>query len=92
MFLHLGENISVSLKEIIGIFTIEAEGSSSDNLLFLKIAGDEDFIVRISDEMPKSFVVAEKDHKSVIYLSPISTQTLIRRARSAYEEETHHGR
>ena len=92
MFLHLGENISVSLKEIIGIFTIEQEGSSSDNLLFLKIAGDEDFIVRISDEMPKSFVVAEKDHKSIIYLSPISTQTLIRRARSAYEEETHQGR
>lgn len=93
MFLHLGENVSVHLNEIIGIFNMEHAGSSSDNLLFLKTAGDEEFIVRISDDLPKSFIVAEKDHKSVIYLSPISTQTLIRRARSAYDqEETNHGR
>lgn len=93
MFVHLGENVSVSLREIIGIFNIEHDGSSSDNILFLKTAGDEEFIHRISDDPPKSFIVAEKDHKSIVYLSPISTQTLIRRARSAFDqEETNHGR
>lgn len=94
MFLHLGENVSVRLSDIIGIFSIEHAGSSSDNILFLKTAGDEEFIRRISDDPPKSFVVAEQDHKSVVYLSPISTQTLIRRAlpAAAYQEDTTHGR
>lgn len=93
MFLHLGEKVSVSLSEIIGIFNIEHNGNSSDNILFLKTAGDEEFIQRISDDPPKSFIVSEKDHKSIVYLSPISTQTLIRRAQSAFDqEETNHGR
>ncbi|KAF5063758.1 extracellular matrix/biofilm biosynthesis regulator RemA family protein [Proteiniclasticum sp. QWL-01] len=93
MILHLGENISVQLREIIGIFNLENNGNSSDNLSFLKTAGDEGFIHQISDDPPKSFVVAEKDHKSIVYLSPISTQTLIRRAQSAFDqEETNHGR
>ena len=92
MFLHLGEKVSVSLREIIGIFNLEHSGNSSDNILFLKTASDEEFIHRISDDPPKSFVVAEKDHASIVYLSPIETQTLIRRAESAFDQEdTKHG-
>lgn len=94
MFLHLGENVSVRLSDIIGIFNMEHAGSSSDNILFLKIAGDEEFVRRISDDPPKSFVVAEQDHKAVVYLSPISTQTLIRRALpvTTHQEDVTHGR
>ena len=92
MYLHLGENVVVHLKDIIGIFNMDHAGNSSDNITFLNIAEDEGFVRRISEDYPKSFVVAEKEHKSVVYLSPISAQTLIRRADPAYyQEETING-
>ncbi len=93
MYLHLGENVVVHLKDVIGIFNMDHAGNSSDNISFLNIAEDEGFVRRISEDYPKSFVVAEQDHKSVVYLSPISVQTLIRRADPAYyQEETINGR
>lgn len=93
MYLHLGESVVVHLKDVIGIFNMDHAGNSSDNISFLNTAEDEGFIHRISEDYPKSFVVAEKNHKAVIYLSPISAQTLIRRADPAYyQEETNNGR
>ncbi len=93
MYLHLGESIMVHLKDIIGIFSMEEAGNSSENIAFLNTAQEEGFIRRISEDYPRSFVVTEVDHKAVIYLSPISVQTLIRRADPAYyQEETMNGR
>lgn len=94
MYLHLGENVVVHLKDVIGIFNMDHAGNSSDNITFLNIAEDEGFVRRISEDYPKSFVVAEQDHKSVVYLSPISAQTLIRRANPAHyhQEETNNGK
>ncbi len=88
MYLHLGDNVMVNLKDIIGIFSMEEAGNSSENIAFLNTAQDEGFIRRISEDYPRSFVVTEQDHKAVIWLSPISTQTLIRRADPAtYQED-----
>ena len=36
MFLHLGENVVVPLKDIIGIFDIESTMYSTDTIQFLK--------------------------------------------------------
>lgn len=93
MYLHLGENETIHLSDIIGIFDMDEAGGSSDNIAFLNTAQEEGFIIRISEDYPRSFVVAEKDHKAVVYLSPISAQTLTRRADPAYyQEETGNGR
>ena len=48
MYLHLGENVVVHLKDIIGIFNMDHAGNSSDNITFLNIAEDEGFVRRIS--------------------------------------------
>jgi extracellular matrix regulatory protein B len=46
----------------------------------LSIAEDEGFIRKISEDDPKSFILTEKDNKTIIYLSPISSVTLLKRA------------
>lgn len=93
MYLHLGDNTMVHLRDIIGIFDIDEMGATSDNIAFLSVAQEEGFIVRISEDYPRSFIVAEKDHKAIVYLSPISAQTLLRRADPVYDqEETINGR
>ena len=80
MFLHLGENIVVPIKDIIGIFDIETSMYSSDTIQFLRMAEEDGFVQRITKDKPKSFIIAEVDKKSKIYLSPISSVTLQKRS------------
>lgn len=85
MYVHLGGNIVVPDGEIIAVFDINVKTMSKDTGDFLRIADEEGFIVKISEENPKSFIVTERDKKSIIYLSPISSFTIIKRALK-YEE------
>ena len=80
MFLHLGENVVVPVKDIIGIFDLQNTIYSSDTLQFLRLAEEYGFVERITDERPKSFIIAEVNNMSKIYLSPISSTTLTRRS------------
>lgn len=81
MFLHLGENVVVPIKDIIGIFDLNTTMYSSDTSSFLRMAEEDGFVERISKEhQPKSFVIAEVNKKSKIFLSPISSSTLTKRA------------
>ncbi len=86
MFLHLGENVVVPIKDIIGIFDIETSMYSSDTIQFLRMAEEDGFVQRITKDKPKSFVIAEVDKKSKIYLSPISSSTLTKRSETLYYE------
>lgn len=80
MFLHLGENVVVPIKDVIGIFDIETTMYSSDTSQFLRMAEEDGFIERITQDKPKSFIIAEVDKMSKIYLSPISSTTLSKRS------------
>ncbi|WP_123052578.1 extracellular matrix/biofilm biosynthesis regulator RemA family protein [Clostridium sp. JN-1] len=86
MFLHLGENVVVPIKDIIGIFDMETSMYSSDTIQFLRMAEEDGFIERITKDKPKSFIIAEVDKKSKIYLSPISSSTLAKRSETLYYE------
>ncbi|WP_315117030.1 extracellular matrix regulator RemB [uncultured Clostridium sp.] len=86
MFLHLGENVVVPLKDVIGIFDIEKSMYSSDTMQFLRLAEEDGFVERITKEKPKSFIIAEVNKKSKIYLSPISSATLAKRTKVVYYE------
>ena len=79
MYIHLGNNVSVSSQSVIGIFDINATMFSSDTSQFLRLAEEDGFIEKITNDPPKSFVIAEVDKKSKIYLSPISSTTLTKR-------------
>ncbi|SHE88033.1 extracellular matrix regulator RemB [Clostridium fallax] len=79
MFLHLGENVVVPIKDVIGIFDLQTTMYSSDTIAFLRMAEEDGFVERITNDKPKSFVIAEVNKKSKIYLSPISSSTLTKR-------------
>jgi len=90
MFLHLGRDIVVPIKNIISIVDVESVKNLKDGKAFLKTAEEEGFVHRISDEKVKSCVITEnveishggkeKVVKTIIYYSPISSITLQRRA------------
>ena len=84
MFLHLGENVVVPIKDVIGIFDIETSMYSSDTISFLRMAEEDGFVERITKDTPKSFVIAEVNKMSKVYLSPISSSTLTKRTNIEY--------
>ena len=83
-FLHLGENVVVPIKDVIGIFDLQTSMYSSDTISFLRMAEEDGFVERISKESPKSFVIAEVNKMSKVYLSPISSSTLTKRTNIDY--------
>lgn len=86
MFLHLGENVVVPIKDIIGIFDYESSKYSSDTNQFIRLAEEDGFVERVTNDNPKSFIIAEVDKMSKIYMSPISSTTLCKRANISYCE------
>lgn len=76
MFLHLGSELLVLKKDIIGIFDYDIVKKSKDTKEFMEIAINEGTINKIKgNNKHKSFVITDKQ----VYLSPISSLTLEKR-------------
>ncbi|MDP4109050.1 MAG: DUF370 domain-containing protein [Bacillota bacterium] len=82
MYLHLGRDVAVSTKTIIGIFDLDTTSYSKITRAFLSDSEKEGHVVNISEEVPKSFVLCEEQGKKSLYISQISTATLLKRAES----------
>lgn len=80
MFLHLGGDTVISQKDIIAIFDLDITSISKITREFLHVAEDEGFVVNVSEDLPKSYVLAEINNESRVFVSPISAATLLKRA------------
>lgn len=80
MFLHLGGDTVVSLKDVIAIFDLDVTSISKLTREFLHVAEEEGFVINVSEDLPKSYVLAETNSESRVYISPISAATLLKRA------------
>ena len=78
MFIHLGENTVITDKNVIGIFDMDTSTVNKATRDYLSKAEKEKRIKYVSFDLPKSFVVTD----DVIYVSPINTATLNKRAKS----------
>lgn len=78
MFLHLGKDVMIPLEDVISIVDL-ANYQSKINEIFLKTAEEEGFVIQLSEE-PISCIITSR----YVYLSPISVQTLNKRACRGY--------
>ena len=81
MFLHLGENTVITTDRIIGIFDLDNTTVSKITRDYLNFMQKSKRIIDVSFDLPKSFILC-KDNESgenVAYISPISSQTLLKR-------------
>ena len=90
MYLHLGNDILVLTKDIVGIFDIENSTISKATKNFLASSEKAGRVVNVSTELPKSFIVCSGKDKNdpndvYIYISQISPTTL--KKRSGFLEE-----
>lgn len=88
MFVHLGGDVIIPIKEIIAILDVKITEESKDTAQFLQVAREEGFVQENSEGEPKSFIITDRH----VYLSPISSFTLRKRSGfvadlGEYEEE-----
>lgn len=81
MYLHLGQDMVVRKSDILGIFDLDNTSHSHITRQFLQKAEKGGRVRDISGELPRSFIVTS-DKESLVYLSQISTLTLLRRFES----------
>ncbi len=80
MFLHLGNDVLINTKNLIGIFDIEKSSISKYTKEYLSNAEKLKRIVNVSFDLPKSFIVClDENFNETVYISPISTATLKKR-------------
>lgn len=86
MYLHLGQNTVITFDEIIGIFDLDNTTVAKKTRDYLSLAQKEGRVIEVSNELPKSFIVCKnKEGKIIIYLSQISTTTLLKRTEDPFK-------
>lgn len=79
MYLHLGQNYVINKNDIIGIFDIDNTTTSKTTREFLAKAEQNGTVYNIVSDIPKSFVVCRIDNKDVVYITQLSSSTLLKR-------------
>lgn len=80
MYLHLGQNTVVDTEQLLGVFDLDNSTVSKHTRDFLDRAQKEGRVVNVSMELPKSFVVCRDKEGETVYLSQLSSATLLRRS------------
>lgn len=82
MYIHLGNETLIKTDEIIGIFDLDSTTISKRSRSFLARAEKKGEVITVSYDLPKSFVVCAKPKKGKqkIYISQISSSTLLKRS------------
>ena len=80
MFVHIGDNIVLPIKDVVGIFDVSVlEDKATKD--FMQISEEEGFVKNTGDQRESSFILTGQN----IYFSPISSMTLKKRIDYLYE-------
>ena len=79
MYLHLGRDTVIPQTGIVGIFDLDTATLMKSTREFLRQAQARGEITAVGEELPKSFVIAEKQGRQHIYLAAMGSNTLQKR-------------
>jgi len=80
LYLHLGQDTVVNVKNIIGFFDIENTTVTKNTKEFLNKSTKDGKVINVSQEMPRSFIVCLENNREIVYISQISVATLRKRS------------
>lgn len=79
MYLHLGAGAVVRSESIVGVFDLDNTSQSHLTRKYLTAAEKSGQVINVAEDIPKSFVVCRDESGMRVYLSQMSTQTLLKR-------------
>lgn len=87
MYLHLGQSVVIPFGDVVGIFDLDNASFSHRTRAFLRQAEERGHVINVSEELPKSFVLCKTEEDGVqVYISQLSSATLLRRAEAGQME------
>ena len=78
MYLHLGSDVVILKKSIVGIFDLDTATISKHTKNYLTLAEKEGRVVNVSYELPKSFVVSIDDGRTIAFFSDAFEEILFK--------------
>ena len=78
-YLHLGKDTSIEINNIVGIFDMDTSTVSKHTREFLRVCENENRIVNVSFELPKSYILYDFSGEYSVYISPLNSATLLKR-------------
>ncbi len=80
MLINIGQDKIISDKEIIGIFDLDNTTVSKSTRDYINFSVKKNECVTVSmSDLPKSFIVCEKNSQRTVYISPYNTATVFKR-------------
>lgn len=76
VFIHLGSNTVVNIKDVIAIIDMDKTTTSKNTRDFLAYAQKHGMVINVSEELPKSAIVCNYKGENRVYISQISPATL----------------
>ena len=88
MYLHIGSQINIRERDIVGIFDADRTTTSRITRKYLAEAQKRSLVSAANEEIPKSFVLYldRKDGQYKVYFSQLSTSALLGRTSDGAEE------
>ena len=83
MYLHAGNDKVIRTKSIIGIFDMDNATQSADTRTFLRRAQSDGRLEITQKDIPKSFILYDKDGKDKVCISQLSTLSLVSRVKKS---------
>lgn len=81
MYLHLGQETVVCSQDVIGIFDMDTSTIGKSTRDFLAKSEKNKEVFNVSYELPKSFVLCSRNGENTVYISQISSTTLLKRTK-----------
>lgn len=76
MYLHVGNNKNIRMRDIIGIFDADTATVEALTRKYLSSAQKNGLLLSAKDEIPKSFILYKENGKYMVCFSQLSTQSL----------------
>lgn len=84
MYLHIGNDVMISTKKIVGVFDIE--NTSTGKITREYLNNPQRKVITVSYEMPKSYIVCiDENGSEEIYITQISVSTIKKRSEANFE-------
>ncbi len=86
MYLHLGQDVIVHTDSIIGIYDMDTATWSKHTRAFMSALEKRGHVVPLFEDLPKSCILCQRGGEHTLYISQLSTATLLRRSEQILSE------
>jgi hypothetical protein len=80
MYISIGGDMAVRDRSIIGIFDLDGASLSKKTMEYLKSVEDQGGLISVTEDIPKTFLVAEEYGMERVYFTQLSAATIEKRA------------